>query len=79
MYDLARSREVKPEELNYLIEKGYGVVKGKPLPNWIANECIKLLENEDCTATKVMAESQRVISRREAARIKAESEKGGGA
>lgn len=77
MYDLARSREVKAEELNYLIHNGYGVQKGKPLPAWIANECIKLLENEDCTAARVMAESQRVISRREAARIKAEAEKGG--
>lgn len=79
LYSLAIDRQVSEGVLNVLIQ-AYGVKPGTNPPVWAAKEIGKLLENEDANEATVMAESQRVISRREAARIKeeAEKQKGGG-
>lgn len=74
LYSLAIDRQVSEGVLNHLIQS-YGVQPGSRPLKWIADEIGKLLENEDTNEATLMAESQRVISRREAARIKAETEK----
>lgn len=78
MYSLATERGVDAAEVNYLIKNGYGIAEPGKLPVFVCREILHLLNKEDTNSATIMAESQRVISRREAARIKAESEKSGG-
>ena len=66
--DLAIQRGVQESELNYLVNKGYASTTNPPYL-WIANEIVELLENESCNSATVMAQAQKVLSRREAARI----------
>ncbi len=71
---LCMDRGVTETELHELIGKGYGCTLDK-VPTWVAIEIGKLLENEDCTSKTIADATQRVASRREAARIKAEAGK----
>lgn len=66
--DLAIERRIPESILMHLVRQGYGCTTNVP-PRWIALEIADLLSNEDCTEVTVMAQSQRVLSRREAARI----------
>lgn len=72
--DLAIERAIPESILMHLVRKGYGF-EGNVPPLWIAQEIATLLSNEDCNEASVMAQSQRVATRREAARLKAEGEK----
>lgn len=69
--NLMIDRQIPESIVAYLLTKGYGwtqINNGNP-PTWIAREVAKLLSNEDCTEATVMAEAQRIISRREAAKL----------
>jgi hypothetical protein len=68
MHSLCIDRGVQETELNYLINKGYGVSEVK-MPTWIAREIVELLRDDSTTSGSIMAHSQRVTSRREAARL----------
>lgn len=65
---LCMDRGISEGELNYLITKGYGCTPGS-VPTWIAKEMIDLLNSTDTNSGTIMAQAQRVISRREAAKI----------
>ncbi len=65
---LCIDRGIVEGELTYLITKGYGVVPGK-VPTWIAKEILDLLMLDGANSGTVMAQAQRVISRREAAEL----------
>jgi len=66
---LAIDRQVQESELDYLVKEGYGVKDGS-VPTWIANELLKILQNEDTNSGTIMAEAVKVQNRRKAAEIK---------
>jgi hypothetical protein len=73
--DLAIERQISENILIKLVRDGYECKTNPPL-TWIAKEIAEMLSNEDCNEATLMAQFQRLASRKEAARIKAAAEGG---
>ncbi len=73
---LAIDRNIAESILVKLVRDGYECKNPMHPPLWIAKEIAEMLSNEDCTEATLMAQFQRLATRKEAARIKAAAEAG---
>lgn len=74
--ELCIDRGIAENILHYVITEGYGE-KVSTFKHWQAIEVGNLLSSEDTTEGTLMAHAQRLISRREAERIKREADQQG--
>lgn len=69
--DLAESKLIFTQDLDHLVQEGYGFKGNGAVPTWIAREILALLENEDVDQVAIMEQVQKVKARRELASRKA--------